>query len=77
MLEEKRTDLEAEKRRKLLQRLVENLSHASPAVYYMPTSEIAKLLVKTIETGGRLSPEDRAMLKPLSARDIEVILSLH
>lgn len=77
MLEEKRKDLDGEKQKRLLQRLVSDLSHANPNVYYMPTAGIAGLLHETIKTGGRLSPEDRALLQRLSLRDIEVLLSLH
>ncbi|MEM9436443.1 MAG: hypothetical protein AAGA15_05325 [Pseudomonadota bacterium] len=77
MLEEKRKDLDSERQKRLLQRLVSDLSHQSPMVYYMPTADIAALLEANIKKGGRLSPEDRALLQKLSKRDIEVILSLH
>jgi len=77
MLEHKRKDLIAEKRKRLLEKLVSDLSHENPSVYYLATADIAQLLRKTIETGGRLAAEDRTLLLQLSERDIEVILSLH
>ncbi|MEM6896655.1 MAG: hypothetical protein AAF576_04710 [Pseudomonadota bacterium] len=77
MLEDKRKDLDAEKKKKLLQRLLSDLSAEDPNVYYMATADVAAIIKKTIETGGRLSADDRTLLKGLSQRDIEVILSLH
>ena len=77
MLQDKRKDLDGERQRRLLQKLVSDLSHENPNVYYMPTAGIAALLHETIKTGGRLSAEDRDLLQKLSVRDIEVLLSLH
>ena len=77
MLQEKRKDLDGERQKRLLRKLMSDLSHANPNVYYMDTAGIAQLIHETIKTGGRLSAEDRDVLKRLTPRDIEVLLSLH
>ena len=77
MLEEKRKDLDSERQKKLLQKLVEELSHSDPDLYYRPTSEIAAAIEAHIKKGARLSKEDRTLLQRLSLRDIQVLLSLH
>lgn len=76
-LKDKRKDLDGERQKRLLQKLVSDLSHENQNVYYMPTSGIAALLHETIKHGGRLSADDRSLLQKLSVRDIEVLLSLH
>ncbi len=77
MLHEKRKDLDGERQKRLLDKLVSDLSHEDPNIYYMPTAGIAALLHETIKSGGRLSTEERHLLERLSLRDIEVLLSLH
>lgn len=77
MLQEKRNDLDAEKQKKLLQRIVSDLSHSSPQFYYMATSEVARLIHKHIQDASNFNAEERKLLEPLSARDIEVVLSLN
>ena len=75
-MEEKRKDLAGERQKRLLGKLVEDLSGEEPELYYQPTSSIAQLLHERIRTGGRLSKEERELLTELSERDIEVLLSL-
>ena len=77
MLEEKLSDLIAQKQRKLLQRLVEVLSKTNPDLYYQPTSLIARQVKTHIEAGENLINEERELLQSLTQRDIEVLLSLH
>ncbi|MEM9130022.1 MAG: hypothetical protein AAGA97_09920 [Pseudomonadota bacterium] len=77
MLEEKRKDLDSEKQKKLLQRLVEELSHRDTDFYYRSTSEIAASLKGYIDVDAQLITEEKALLAKLTQRDIEVILSLH
>ncbi len=76
-MEDKRSDLDAEKRRKLLQRMVEELSKSHPDFYYLPTSEIARSLKGLVDSGDGLTQDEVDLLKPLSERDIQVVLSLH
>lgn len=77
MLEDKRKDLQSEKQRKLLQRLVEDLSKSNFDFYYQSTTQIAAQLKKYINGDAKLSAEERALLEPLTQRDIEIRLSLH
>ncbi|MEM9009969.1 MAG: hypothetical protein AAGE18_01995 [Pseudomonadota bacterium] len=77
MLREKRTDLDAEKQKKLLQRLVDELSRSDVDFYYRPTTEIASVLKTRIDDDESLLVEEKALLQRLTQRDIEVLLSLH
>lgn len=77
MLHEKRKDLDSEKQKQLLRSLIEKLSRTEPDLYYRPTSEIALFLTKHIDGDVDLRAEDKMLLKRLSQRDIEVLLSLH
>lgn len=77
MLEEKRVDLASEKRKKLIERLLQELSRSNPDLYYQPTSEIALQIEKHIDSDAGLSHEEKLLLEPLTHRDIEVLLSLH
>ncbi|WP_428527971.1 hypothetical protein [Roseibium sp.] len=77
MLQEKRGDLDAEKRKKLIVRLLEDLSSSNPDLYYQPTSQVAIQIKQNIDDGTNLNNDDRALLLPLTLRDIEVLLSLH
>lgn len=77
MLQDKRKDLDSEKQKRLLHRLVEELSAAEPDLYYRPTSEIAAVLKKHIDTDSGLHTEEKKLLEKLTQRDIQVVLSLH
>ncbi|MEM0929529.1 MAG: hypothetical protein AAGI89_09580 [Pseudomonadota bacterium] len=76
-MEEKREDLQSEKQDKLLRQLTAELSQQSPDFYYRSTSEIAFLIRDYIRNGAKLTQDDRALLEPLSAHDIQLKLSLH
>lgn len=77
MLQDKRKDLDSEKQKQLLQRLVEELSRTEMDFYYRSTTEVAALLEQHIAKKARLTAEERALMQRLSRRDIEVLLSLH
>lgn len=77
MLQEKREDLDSEKRKKLLQRLVSDLSRSNSDLYYQSASEIARQIRSHIRDGAGLNADERALMEPLGQRDIEVLLSLH
>ncbi|MEM9967352.1 MAG: hypothetical protein AAF755_04535 [Pseudomonadota bacterium] len=77
MLEEKRKDLEAEKQKKLLQRLLNELSRSAPDFYYRSTREIAGLIKTYGAKDADLFAEEKALLDKLTEEDIQVILSLH
>lgn len=77
MLHEKRKDLDSEKRKKLLQRLVEELSKKDFDFYYRSTADIAALIQQYIKGDAKLNADEHALLAGLSQRDIEVLLSLH
>nr|WP_244313928.1 hypothetical protein [Roseibium denhamense] len=76
-MQEKRAELDAEKRKKLIERIVHALADTYPDLYYQSTSQIALLIKQQVDDGTGLSNEDRALLQGLSQRDIEVLLSLH
>lgn len=77
MLQEKRIDLDAEKQRKLLQRLLAELTRSRPDLYYQTTGEIARHIKGYAGDDAVIHQEERELLERLSVRDIEVLLSLH
>ena len=77
MLEDKRVDLVAEKQKTLLRRLVEELSRESGDIYYLPTAQIARVIMSYVADDAGLNADEKALLAGLSQRDIEVLLSLH
>jgi len=77
MLHEKRKDLDSEKQKKLLTRLLNELAHVDQQLYYRSTAEVA-LAIKTYIAGpAGLKNDEKALLDRLTTRDIEVLLSLH
>ncbi|MEL7299756.1 MAG: hypothetical protein AAFM92_05165 [Pseudomonadota bacterium] len=77
MLEDKRVDLDAEKQKRVLRRLVEDLTRESADIYYQPTSVIARIVKTQVDAGTGLNADELDLLRRLSQRDIEVLLSLH
>ncbi|MEM8592145.1 MAG: hypothetical protein AAGF13_06420 [Pseudomonadota bacterium] len=77
MLEDKRKDLTSEKQKALLRRLVSELSQKYGDLYYQPTAQIAVMIRQYAEKDAGLNADEHALLKPLSDRDLEVLLSLH
>lgn len=76
-LQEKRRDLDGEKRKVLLQRLLSELSNLDPNLYYQSTSQVALSMCAYIDGDAKLVQEERQLLQGLAPRDIEVLLSLH
>ncbi|MEO0945974.1 MAG: hypothetical protein AAFY06_14240 [Pseudomonadota bacterium] len=77
MLQDKKSETDAERQKVLLRRLVSELSGAYPDFYYQPTSQVARLVKEHISGGKALNADERKLMDPLSTRDIEVLLSLH
>lgn len=77
MLEDKRGDLDAEKQKRLLQRMVNDLTRESADIYYQPTSEIARIIKAQVDAAEGLNADELTLLRNLTQRDIEVLLSLH
>lgn len=77
VLQDKRVDLVSVKRKKLIERLLQDISRSHGDLYYHPTSTIALLVHQRINAGTELNAEERELLAPLTQRDIEVLLSLH
>ena len=77
MLQEKRDDLSSEKQKRLIQRLLNDLTRSRPDLYYQATTEVARHIREHISDGAVMTAEERALLEQLSVRDIELMLSLH
>jgi hypothetical protein len=77
MLQEKRKDLDHERQKQLLQKMVSELSRLEPGLYYQSTSAVAQRLKSYLRKGAQLSVDDRSLMQKLSVRDIEMLLSLH
>lgn len=69
--------LKSEQLRQVIQNRLQRLINDHPDHYYSATSTIARLIHEQInEELSRLSIDDQLMLKPLTVRDIEMILSI-
>ncbi|MGB0694201.1 MAG: hypothetical protein ACPGOY_01035 [Rhodospirillaceae bacterium] len=77
MLQEKKSETDAEKQKILLQRLLGELSRQNPELYYQSTSEVARQIKQYTTQGGVLNKDEGALMARLSNRDVEVLLSLH
>ena len=77
MLQDKKSETDAEKQKALLRRLVTEVSRESPDLYYQSTSQVARLIRDHIKNGRTLNADERKVMEPLSSRDLEVLLSLH
>ena len=75
-MEDKREDLTSEKQRGLFERIVADLSASEPNFYYQSTSDIAYLIKDFVGSNKTLNVEDREILSPLTARDIQLLLSI-
>ena len=77
MLEDKNADLIAEKRKKLLERLIVEISRTGFDLYYAPTSQVADYLLKYAEKDAGLNADEHGLLEGLERRAVEILLSLH
>ncbi|WP_282603672.1 hypothetical protein [Paracoccus sp. PARArs4] len=77
MLQDKKSETDAERQKVLLQRLVGTLSREYPELYYQPTSLVARLIRQRVADGTTLNGDERKLMERLTERDIEVLLSLH
>ncbi|MEM7082049.1 MAG: hypothetical protein AAF465_04905 [Pseudomonadota bacterium] len=76
-MEDKRKDLKQSKRRRLLDGIVGKLAGADPSFYYLSTIDIATKIEASIQARDGLHEEDYLLLKDLSRRDIQILLSIH
>jgi len=76
-MEEKRKDLKSSRQKKLVQEIVQRLSSEQPSLYYMPTIEVAAAVKEFIHKPGNLPHEQLDVVKALTRRDIQILLSLH
>ena len=76
VLKDRRSELDGEKQKKLLNGLLNDLSAARPDLYYQPTSAIALQIHDHIQNT-HFNAEETELLRRLSQHDIEVLLSLH
>lgn len=76
-MEEKRKDLKSTHQKEVIQEIVEELNKSNPEFYYRSTSEVAAEIKKYIHESHRLNHIQHELLKDLSRRDIQILLSLH
>lgn len=76
-MEEMPEEVKSQKQKKLLLRLVRDLSRQHMDFYYQPTTEVAYALKTHIEKTSDLTQTERALLEPLSEYDIQILLSLN
>lgn len=76
-MEERRQDLDAVRQKNLLEQMVIELSREHADLYYKSTVDIARALRDYIKHEAILNQEERALLKSLNSREIQLRLSLH
>jgi hypothetical protein len=69
--------LEHRKRKDIINKVLTFLSDSDESLYYMPTVEIAAAIQETIAEATLLLAEEREIVKNLTVRDIQVLLSHH
>ncbi|MEM9332602.1 MAG: hypothetical protein AAGA53_14835 [Pseudomonadota bacterium] len=77
MLQDKKSETDAEKQKVILRRLVDDLNKTNPDLYYQTTSQIARLVQQRIADRSALNADEHKLMVRLSSRDIEILLSLH
>ncbi|MEL6643754.1 MAG: hypothetical protein AAFQ79_07460 [Pseudomonadota bacterium] len=77
MLQEKPGDLTAVKRKQILDRLINELSHAGHDLYYAPTTDVAKTLLDYANGPAGLTTDERALLDGLNRRDVQILLGMN
>jgi len=76
-MEEKRRDLKSTQQKELLRQIMADLSKRHPSFYYLSTIEVAAEIKNYIDQNKGISRDDYLLLKGLTRRDIQIILSLH
>jgi len=77
IMEEKRRDLKSTQQKELLRQIMADLSKCHPSFYYLSTIEVAAEIKNYIDQNKGISRDDYLLLKGLTRRDIQIILSLH
>lgn len=76
-MEEKRKDLKNTLQKEVINEVVQILNDSHPSFYYLSTIEVAAEIKGYIHQAGNLSHEKFGLVKDLSRRDIQILLSLH
>jgi len=76
-LKKNKTDeeLKSEKQKKIIERVVDDMSKEDQSLYYAPTVDIVRIIMSKIETEGYLSKEEALLMEGLDFRDIQNFLS--
>jgi hypothetical protein len=76
-VEEKRKDLKSTQQKEVIQDVIQTLNQSHPSFYYLPTIELAAEIKQHIHQKGNLTHDKFELVKELSRRDIQILLSLH
>lgn len=75
---DKQPELNNDKKKRLIQEHLQKLLRSEPTLYYAATADIARNLHQTIkEHINRMPPDEQALFKDLTVRDVEMLLSFH
>lgn len=77
LMKEKRKELKNSQQKEIIAEVVGTLNQSHPSFYYLSTIEIAGEVRKYIDQSGNLSRDKFDLVKGLSRRDIQILLSLH
>jgi hypothetical protein len=76
-MEEKRKDLKNTQQKEVIQEVIQTLNQSHPSFYYLSTIELAAEIKRYIHHSGNLIHDKFELVKSLSRRDIQILLSLH
>lgn len=73
--EKKNEEVEVEKKKKIINRIINDLFEEDSSLYYASTIDIANIVQTKIETESYLNRADLDLVEGLSARDIQNLIS--
>lgn len=72
------SELDHDKKRRLVEAYLQELTKTDPNLYYSSTTDIAHALYPMIkEHMNRMPVDEQALFRNLTVRDIEMLLSFH
>ena len=75
MLQDKASDLIGTKRKRLVERLLDEIGQSGFDLYYSSASNVAARLIQYAQKEASLNAEETALIKGMSQKEIEFLLS--
>jgi len=76
-MEEKRKNLVHSQQKQVIKEVIECLNQSHPSFYYLSTIEVAAEIRKFMHEPSNLTHDKYELVKSLSRKDIQILLSFH